>query len=109
MKFFSFFSVLEIGDLSTFLLEKNLVSRPTMRSSQRPPFSSGQQPPQPNLFIRAQLAQSGISSVRQQQPARFSQSTDHYNNSNNMPQQQSTRMPNTGIQTTTRQQSANSL
>jgi hypothetical protein len=72
-----------------------------MRQSQRPSYNSGQ-PPQ-NLFVRAT---SDISSLRQQQPSRFSQPNDIYNN---MSQQQSIRMPNTGLPSATRQQSSNTV
>ncbi len=100
---FLFFLVLEIGDLGTFLFEKNLISRTTMRPSQRLGFSSGQ--PLQQSFIRAQLSSSGTPPLRQQQP-RFAQPNEYYNNSNNMVQQ-ATRMSNTGLQNSTIQQTSN--
>jgi hypothetical protein len=99
-----FFLVLEIGDLGTFLFEKNLISRTTMRSSQRSDFSTGQ--PLQQSFVRAQLLQSGISPSRQQHQ-RFAQPNEFYNTSNNMAQQQQTRMLNTGLQNSTLQQFSN--
>jgi hypothetical protein len=72
---------------------------------QRTPFSSGQ-PPQ-HSFVRATIAGTGIASMRQQ--SRFSQPNDNHNNPNNMHQQQSTHVPNSGLQTGTRQQPSNTL
>jgi len=98
-KFLLFF-ILEIGDLGTFLFDKNLTSRTTMRPSQR----LGQ--PLQQSFIRSQLNSSGT--PPRQQQSRLTQPNEYYNNSNNMTQQQqTTRMLNTGLQSSTIQQSPN--
>jgi hypothetical protein len=75
-----------------------------MRGSQRPAFSSGQPPAQ--SYVRTQLIASGITPSRQQ-PQRLTQPNEYYNNSNNIAQQQQTRLANTGLHNPTIQQSAN--
>ncbi|CAF1033127.1 unnamed protein product [Rotaria sordida] len=94
----------KIGDLGTFLFDKNLVSRTIMNNNLRPNFNSGQQLPQ--SFVRAQLAL-GTIPFRQQQ--RSIQQNELYNNPNNMTQQPQTRMSHTGLQNTNVQQSPNTL
>ncbi len=75
-----------------------------MQNPRRSAFTSGQAPLQ--SFVRSQLRTAGMPSIRQPQP-RFTQPSDHYNNSNNMPQQQQTRVLNPGPQYSTQPKSAN--
>ncbi|CAF4634248.1 unnamed protein product, partial [Rotaria sp. Silwood1] len=91
----------EVGDLSAFLINNNLVSHATMSYSPRSNFSSDQ-PPQQSL-VRPQFLSYGIPPSRERQQHEF------YDNQNTIVQQLQTRTFNTGFQNTTAQQSSNTL
>lgn len=101
--FIFFISLLELGDLSKFLIDNNFVSRTNMRNLQRPAFSSGQGSNQ--SFVRATLNASGASIRPLQQ--RSGQGNDSFQSSNYTPQQQTSRMPTNGQQAFIPQSSSN--
>jgi len=87
-----------VGDLGTFLFEKNLVSRITMQTSQSLTYSTN--PSQQQSFGRIPPGFTGLPSSIQQ-PQRLTPQNDYYNNANNGVQQ----LPNRLLQKPIVQQS----